>query len=62
MTELTCVAASKTQFLPFKEHFVVNLGRSVNAFMYAHRRRYARKALQNVHIERCYDAIQFVDE
>ncbi len=52
----------KDVVLPFKEHFVVDLGRPMSTFVRAHHRRYARKALQNIRVERCYDATRFVDE
>jgi len=52
----------KDVVLPFKEHFVVDLGLPMDTFVRAHHRRYARKALRNIRVERCYDATRFVDE
>jgi len=52
----------KDAVLPFKEYFVVNLGRPMTTFVHANHRGYVRKALQNVRVERCYDATRFVDE
>ena len=42
----------KDVILPFKEHFVVDLHYSMNTFVSDHHRRYARKALENVSVER----------
>lgn len=49
-------------FVPFKDHFVVDLQQPVNAFVSSHHRRYARKALSDVSVERCEDPKQFIDE
>ena len=48
--------------IPFKEHFVVNLSRPVNSFVSKHHRRYARKALQRLHVERCENPTELIDE
>jgi hypothetical protein len=48
--------------IPFKEHFVVDLGLNMNTFVSSHHRRYARRALRDVHVERCHRPAQFVDE
>jgi hypothetical protein len=47
---------------PFKEHYVVDLGRPMDAFVHAHHRRYARKALRSVSVERCPDPAGLLDE
>jgi len=52
----------ETVAIPFKEHFVVDLRHPAHTFVCNHHRRYARKALQNLYIERCEQPIQFVDE
>ncbi len=43
----------KDVVIPFKEHFVIDLKRSVDTFVCTHHRRYARKALRNLYVERC---------
>jgi hypothetical protein len=47
---------------PFKKHFVVDLGLGIDAFVSSHHRRYARKALREVYVERCHSPAQFVDD
>jgi hypothetical protein len=48
--------------IPFKEHHVVDLDLNMNSFVSNHHRRYARKALREVHVERCHSPAQLVDE
>lgn len=48
--------------IPFKEHFVIDLSRPVDALVSNHHRRYARKALRQVCAEKCEDPTQFIDE
>jgi hypothetical protein len=48
--------------IPFKQHFIVDLSHPPNTFVSHHHQRYARRALENVQVERCQDPIQFVDE
>jgi hypothetical protein len=48
--------------LPFKQHFIVDLSRPIDTFVSSHHRRYARKALRDVQVERCQDPTQFNDE
>jgi hypothetical protein len=48
--------------IPFKDHYVVDLELNMNAFVSSHHRRYARKALRNVYVERCSSPAQFVDD
>ena len=50
----------KDVVIPFKEHFVIDLKSSVNTFVCAHHRRYARKALRDLYVERCDEPEQFV--
>ncbi|MCM3875990.1 MAG: GNAT family N-acetyltransferase [Thermoanaerobaculia bacterium] len=47
---------------PFKEHFIVDLGRSPDSFIQSHHRRNARKAFEYLRVERCEDALLFLDE
>lgn len=39
--------------IPFKQHFVVDLEQPLNSFFHPHHRRYARKALREVQVEKC---------
>ena len=48
--------------IPFKEHFIVDLSYPVHTFVSRHHRRYAKKALSVVSVERCNDPAQFVNE
>lgn len=52
----------KDVVIPFKDHFIVDLGCPLDTFVSSHHRRYARKALQDVQIERCQNPTQFNDE
>jgi hypothetical protein len=52
----------KDLVLPFKEHFIIDLCRTMNTFVSSHHRRYARKAFQKVNVERCEDPTQFINE
>lgn len=47
---------------PFKEHFVVDLKGSPEAFVHAHHQRNARKALKTVCVERCEEATSCVED
>jgi hypothetical protein len=47
---------------PFKKHYTVDLRCSMSSYVSRHHRRYARKALRHVHVERCQDPMQFVEE
>jgi hypothetical protein len=42
-----------TRLIPFKEHLVVDLSSEIERTVCAHHRRYARKALETLEIERC---------
>jgi hypothetical protein len=46
----------------FKEHFVADLSRPVNAIVSKHHRYYARRALQNVQVERCSAPRDWLDD
>ncbi len=48
--------------IPFKEHFIVDLRLSINAFISSHHRRYARKALQKLDVERSEDPARYLDQ
>lgn len=52
----------KDVVIPFKEHFVVDLRRPMKTFVSQHHRRNARKALRALHIEKCADPTQFLDD
>lgn len=52
----------KDVVIPFKEHFIIDLGRKLDTFVSSHHSRYARKALQNVFVQRCHDPAQFLGE
>ncbi len=47
---------------PFKKHFVVDLSCSMDTFVHPHHRRYARKALRELYVEKCANPAQFVDD
>jgi len=48
--------------IPFKEHFIIDLSRPMDTFVCQHHRRYARKALQQLCVERCEEPTQFINE
>lgn len=48
--------------IPFKEHFVIDLHRSIDDIVSRHHRYYARKALEKVYVEECQEPGQFLDE
>jgi hypothetical protein len=52
----------KDVVIPFKKHYIVDLHYSMDSFVSSHHRRYARKALRHVDIERCQDPTQFINE
>src|SRR5262245_14354559 len=49
-------------FVPFKEHFVVDLRASTNRFVSEHHRRNARKALKQIRVEQCDDPDAFLTD
>ena len=52
----------KDLVVPFKEHFIVDLNHDIETFVSDHHRRYARKALRRLTVERCEDPICFLSE
>jgi hypothetical protein len=52
----------KDVVIPFKQHFIVDLSQLLSRFVCTHHTRYARKALLQLHIERCEDPTQFINE
>jgi len=48
--------------LPFKEHFIVDLRRPMSTFVCNHHRRYARRASQQLKVEKCEDPTRFINE
>jgi len=52
----------KDVVIPFKEHFVVDLSRPIDTFVCKHHSRYARKALQQLYVERCEDPERLTDD
>ncbi|MFC1680733.1 GNAT family N-acetyltransferase [Pseudomonadota bacterium] len=48
--------------IPFKKHFVVDLAVPINSFVSGHHRRYAKKALCEVHVERLEDPTLALDD
>jgi hypothetical protein len=47
--------------IPFKAHFITDLHCLPSTFVSSHHRRYARKALRNLRVERCEQPRQFLD-
>src|SRR3990172_2580834 len=47
---------------PFKEHIVVDCSRPIDSVVSKNHRYQARKALKQVHVERCGDPAQFLDD
>jgi len=48
--------------IPFKEHFVTDLSQSIDAFVSPHNRRYARKGLGILEVERCEAPLGALDQ
>ena len=48
--------------IPFKEHFIVNLGDDLESFIHSHHQRNARKALQQITVERAVRPLDFLDD
>jgi hypothetical protein len=48
--------------IPFKEHFIIELGRPIDTFVSSHHHRYARQALRDIYVERCEDPTQFLSD
>jgi hypothetical protein len=51
-----------TLFTPFKEHLVTDLSRLPESFVAAQHRRKARKALERLDVQRCEDAMLFLND
>jgi len=47
---------------PFKEHFIIDLEKPVESFVHPHHLRNARKALNQVDVERCSQPLQFLND
>jgi hypothetical protein len=47
---------------PFKDHYVTNLERPLDRIVSSHHRRYARRALRDLDIERCETPVAYLDE
>jgi hypothetical protein len=52
----------KDRFIPFKEHMIIDLSQRPERFVSSHHRRYARKALRDVTVERCNDPMVIAQE
>jgi hypothetical protein len=48
--------------IPFKEHFVVDLRRPINDIVSRHHRKYVRRALRKVYVEKCEEPVQYLRE
>lgn len=48
--------------IPFKEHFVVDLGTSPETFVHPHHRRNARKALREVQVSECPNPTELLED
>jgi hypothetical protein len=48
--------------IPFKQHYVVELDQSLDSFVSSHHRRYAKKSLREIQVEKVQQPIQFLDE
>jgi hypothetical protein len=48
--------------VPFKEHYIVDLGEAPRTFISAHHQRYAKKALKNCDIEILANPVDFLDD
>ncbi len=47
---------------PYKEHFIMDLSRPLDSFIHPHHRRWARRALRNVEVERCEEPLDHIEE
>jgi hypothetical protein len=48
--------------IPFKDHFVVDLSRVFETFVHSHHRRNARRALNQLQVEKCASPVEFLDD
>jgi hypothetical protein len=47
--------------IPFKQHFIIDLSKPLSKFASKHHIRYAKKALSQLHIEKCENPAQLID-
>jgi hypothetical protein len=52
----------RDEVFPFKQHYVADLSKSIDSIVSPHHRRYARKALSEIHVERCEEPTRFLRE
>lgn len=52
----------KDVVIPFKEHSIIDLSRPLDSFVGKHHRRYSKKALRSVHIERCVNPEDLLED
>ncbi len=52
----------KDIIIPFKEHFVIDLHKSMKSFVCDNHRRNARKGLKLLRIEKCANAMHYIDQ
>lgn len=48
--------------IPFKEHFIVDLHQPIKSFVCEHHRRYARKVMREIEVEKCQEPANLIDE
>lgn len=48
--------------IPFKEHFIVDLHQPIKSFVCEHHRRYARKVMRDIEVEKCQEPAKLIDE
>jgi hypothetical protein len=48
--------------IPFKKHYIIDLGRPMETYVSDHHQRYSSKALQNVNVEKCVNPTEFIDD
>jgi hypothetical protein len=52
----------KDLILPFKNHYIVDLKQPIKDFVSGHHKRYAQKALREIHVEKFDQPIQLLEE
>ncbi len=52
----------KDVFIPFKRHFVIDLSRPLDTFVCKHHRRYSKKALRSLYVEKCINPQDFLED
>ena len=55
-------ACFKDLAIPFKHHFVIDLGIPLESFVNPHHQRNARKALRMINVEICTEPIKYLDK